>query len=202
MRKQEFLRALKEKLSGLPKQDVEDRISFYGEMIDDRVEEGLTEEQAVSEIGSVDEIASQIIADIPLLKIAREKMKPNRRLKAWEIVLLAVGSPIWLSLLIAAVAVVISLYAALWSIVISLWAVFASLLGCSFGGLIGGTVIALLSNPPTGIALIGAGFACAGIAIFLFFGCREATKGTAKLAKAIVLGIKKAFVRKEDTLCE
>ena len=52
------------------------------------------------------------------------------------------------------------------------------------------------------LALIGASLACAGIAIFLFFGCREATKGTAKLAKVIVLGIKKAFIRKEDPLCD
>ena len=202
MNKQEFLNQLKIKLQRLPEKETEERLTFYSEMIDDRMEEGRTEEQAVSEIGSIDEIASQIIADIPLLKIAKEKLKPNRRLKAWEIVLLAVGSPIWLSLLISAFAVMISLYVVLWSIVISLWAVFASLLGCSFGGLISGTVFALLSSPHAGIALIGASLACAGIAIFLFFGCREATKGTAKLAKVIVLGIKKAFIRKEDTLCD
>ena len=87
MTKQEFMANLRAKLSGLPTQDVEDRLSFYCEMIDDRTEEGLSEEEAVSAIGSVDEVVSQIIADIPLAKIAKEKIKPKRRLWAWEIVL-------------------------------------------------------------------------------------------------------------------
>lgn len=42
MNKQEFLTELRAKLSGLPTYDVEERLSFYGEMIDDRTEEGVT----------------------------------------------------------------------------------------------------------------------------------------------------------------
>ena len=82
MNKQEFLTELRAKLSGLPTDDVEERLGFYGEMIDDRTEEGVTEEQAVEEIGTVDQIASQIISEVPLTKIVREKIKPKRRLKA------------------------------------------------------------------------------------------------------------------------
>ena len=37
MRKQEFLDTLRARLSGLPKQDVEEWLGFYSEMIDDRV---------------------------------------------------------------------------------------------------------------------------------------------------------------------
>ena len=50
MNKTEFLNELKDGLSGLPREDVEERLSFYGEMIDDRVEEGMTEEEAVAGI--------------------------------------------------------------------------------------------------------------------------------------------------------
>ena len=57
MNKQEFLSLLKQKLSKLPKQEIKERITFYSEMIDDRVEEGLSEEEAVLEIGNIDEIA-------------------------------------------------------------------------------------------------------------------------------------------------
>lgn len=81
MNKQEFLTELRAKLSGLPTDDVEERLSFYGEMIDDRTEEGVTEEQAVEEMGSVDQIASQIISEVPLTKIVREKIKPKGVLK-------------------------------------------------------------------------------------------------------------------------
>ena len=59
MNKTEFLAALERALSGLPEQDVQERLAFYGELIDDRVEEGLSEEEAVKERGSVDEIAKQ-----------------------------------------------------------------------------------------------------------------------------------------------
>ena len=47
MNKQEFLSLLRRELSGLPQGDIEERVGFYAEMIDDRMEEGLTEEEAV-----------------------------------------------------------------------------------------------------------------------------------------------------------
>ena len=50
MTKQEFLSGLKAKLSGLPQEDVEERLGFYAEMIEDYTEEGLSEEEAVEKI--------------------------------------------------------------------------------------------------------------------------------------------------------
>ena len=198
MNKQEFLSELKVHLSGLPTKDIEERLDFYSEMIDDRIEGGRTEEEAVSDIGDVEEISEQILADIPLLKIASERVKPKRRLSAWEIVLLVLGSPIWLSLAIAAFAVMLSLYLVLWSLIISLWAVFASIVGCAVGGVIAGAFLAFGGKVLTGIAVIGAGMVCSGMSIFLFFGCRAATKGIVGLTKKIALGIKKSFMKKEN----
>ncbi len=197
MTKQEFISELQNKLSGLPKQDVEERLAFYGEMIDDRVEEGYTEEEAVADIGSVDEMSAQIIADIPLTKIAKERIKPKRRLKAWEIVLLVLGSPIWLSLFIVVIAVILAIYVVLWSLIVSLWAVFASLAASGLGGVISGIVFVFTDNALTGIVMIGAALVCAGLTIFMFFGCKAATKGIVLLTKKIALSIKKRFVRKE-----
>ncbi len=197
MSKEEFIAALRRKLAGLPKKEVEDRLSFYSEMIDDRMEEGLTEEEAVADIGTVEEVAEEIIKDIPLLKIAKERIKPNRKLKAWEIVLLALGSPIWLSLAIAAFAVVISLFAVLWSLVVSMWAIFVSLVACGIGGVLAGVVIACAGQGLTGVAIVGGGIACAGLAIFFFFVCRATTKGGWWLTKKMLIGIKRCFVKKE-----
>lgn len=200
MRKQEFLDSLRAALSGLPKQDVEERLSFYSEMIDDRMEEGIPEEEAIADIGSVEEISAQIITDIPFTKIAKEKIKPQRRLRAWEIVLLALGSPVWLSLAIAAFAVILSIYVVLWSVIVSIWAVFASLAACALGGVAAGVVLTVYANGATGVVLIGAGIVCAGLSIFFFFGCKAATKGIIKLTQKIALGIKKCFVGKEKTV--
>ena len=198
MNKAEFLDILREKLDGFPVEDINERIDFYAEMIDERIEEGASEEEAVAAIGSSDEISVQILSEIPLGKIVKEKVKKRRSLKTWELVLLIVGSPLWASLLIAAFAVVLSLYASLWSVVISLWATFVSLAGTSLGGCAGGIILAFGENPLSGIALIGAALVCAGLSIFLFFGCKTATKFTVKLPKKIVLLIKKCFIRKEN----
>ena len=121
MNKQQFLSALCEGLRVLPQEDANERVNFYSEIIDDKIEEGFCEEDAVSSVGSVSEIVSQIISETPITKLAKEKLKPKRRLKTVEIIFLVLGSPIWLSLLVAAFAVVLSVYVSLWSVIISLW---------------------------------------------------------------------------------
>lgn len=197
MRKQEFLSQLRDGLCGLPQEDIAERLNFYNEMIEDRMEDGLSETDAVSAVGSVDEIVVQIIADIPLAKIAKERMSSNRRLKAWEIVLLALGSPIWLALGVAAVAVIFSLYISLWAVIVSLWAAFASIVGCAFGGIIGGVVFAISGNGLTGVAVIGTGIVLIGLSIFAFFGCKAATNGVLILTKKTAVWIKNCFIKKE-----
>ena len=197
MTKREFLNELEGRLSGLPRQDVDESLNFYGEMIDDRMEDGLSEEQAVSEIGSVREIAAQIIADIPLIKMAKERIRPKRRLGVWETVLLVLGSPIWLSLGIAVVAVILSVYVSLWSVIVSFWSVFVSLCACAVGTAGAGIFSVFVGRGLTGAVMIGAGIFCAGLAIFAFFGCRAVTKGIILLTQRMALCIKKCFVKKE-----
>lgn len=82
MNKNEFLVQLRKKLSGLPQDDIEERLIFYSEMIDDHMEEGLSESEAVSAVGDIDEIVKQAIADVPLAKLAKERIRPKRCLKA------------------------------------------------------------------------------------------------------------------------
>ena len=81
MSKTDFLIKLREMLLGLPQEEISDRLMFYGEMIDDRIEEGLAEEEAVAEVGSVDEIAAQILEETSVSKTAivdkQEEMESN-----------------------------------------------------------------------------------------------------------------------------
>ena len=197
MRKQEFIDALRERLRGLPSQDVEERVGFYAEMIDDRMEEGLTEAVAVADMGDVEDVVSQILAETPLARLVKEKIKPKRRLRAWEIVLLALGSPIWLTLLISAFAVVLSLYVSTWAVVVSLWACFASFAASALGGIVGGAALVLFHGP-VGLVLIAAGLALAGLAIFSFYGCKALTKGVCRLTPKMLLGVKRCFVGKGE----
>jgi len=197
MSKQEFLAQLRKGLSGLPQEDIEERLTFYSEMIEDRKEEGLLEEEAVSAVGSVQEIVAQIVADIPLTKIVKERIKPKRRLNAGEIVLLALGSPIWLSLGIAAFAVIFSIYISLWAVIISLWTVFVSLAACSIGGVMACVIFTVGGNGASGVVMLAAGIVCAGLAIFMFYGCKAVTDGTLILTKKMAIWIKNCFIKKE-----
>lgn len=194
MKKQEFLTVLKAKLKGLPQKEMEERLSFYGEMIDDRMEEGLSEENAVLDMGSIDEIANQIIANTPLLNIVKEKITPKRRLRAWQIVLLAIGSPLWLSLMISLFAVILSLYAVIWSVVISVWAVFVSLAVVGVGGVLAGPICAVANDSLMGSLIVGLGFICLGLSIFAFPLCIWMTKGIVWLTKKMAIAIKKCFM--------
>lgn len=198
MNKSEFLVKLGNGLSGLPKKDIEERLNFYNEMIEDRIEEGISEEEAVAAIGSADEIASQIIADTPFVKIAKERIKPKRRLTVLEIIFLVLGSPIWLSLLIALFAVVFSLYVSLWAVIISLWAVFGSLIASAVGVVLAGIILAINGKAFSGVALISAGLVIGGLSIFAFYGCEFATKGIVIFTKKTAVLIKNRFVKKEE----
>ena len=104
MDKIDFLSALENALAGLPADDIDRSIDYYSEMIDDMTENGLSEEEAISSVGSLDEIVNQIITEIPITKLVKERIKKKRALGTFEIILLILGSPIWLSLLIAAIA--------------------------------------------------------------------------------------------------
>lgn len=199
MNKQEFLARLRKGLYGLPQNDIEERLAFYGEMLDDRMEEGLSEAEAVLEMGDVDEIVRQTVADIPLTKVVKERIRPKKRLKAWEIVLLAAGSPIWLSLGIAAAAVVLALYTVLWAVIVSLWAVFGVFAVCAVGSVPSCVIFAAGGSAVPGLAILSAGIVCAGLSIFIFCGCKEATKYILLFTKKITIWFKNRLIGKEKT---
>lgn len=197
MSKQEFLARLRNGLSGLPENDVEERLSFYSEMIQDLMEDGLSETEAVSAVGSVDDIIEQVVAETPLVAIARERIKLKRRMSTAEIILLILGSPIWLSLLIGAFAVILSLYICLLAVVVSLWSIFASFSACFVGGVIACSVFVIGGNGASGLAMLGIGLVCFGLAVFMLYGCKAATNGTIILTKKMGIWLKNRFIRKE-----
>ncbi len=198
MTKTEFLTELEKELCGLPSEDVQKSLEFYSEMIDDKIEDGLSEDDAVSQTGSIEDIAKQILSDIPITRLVKQKIKPKRRMGAGEITLLILGSPIWLSLLIALMVVVFAIYVSLWSVVVSLWACEAAFIGSAFGGFAAAAILfASGQNVYAGIVMIAAALVLVGFSILFFFVCRASTKGMVWLTKKITLFIKSCFLRKE-----
>ena len=197
MTKYAFLAKLGNALSGLPAADVEERLAFYGEMIDDRIEEGLSEETAVAAVGSIEEIVNETLADIPLAKLVKERVKPKRALRGWEVALIVIGFPLWFPLVLFALVVLLSLYVVLWSIVLSLWAVDLSLAAGGIGGVVFAVVYAVQGFGFPALGSVGMGIASAGLSVLCFFVAVAVSKGTVIAGKKICIGIKRLFVGKE-----
>lgn len=200
MTKIQFMLTLNEKLSDIPKKEIEERLTFYSEMIDDRIEEGLTEEEAVSAIGDVDEIANGIMLEMSQSKAEsgnNPEATPKRKLAGWAIALLILGIPVWVPLISAAFVVGLSLYVSAWAILISIWACFAMLVVGSPYLLILGIVQIIGSHAITGIALIGASLICAGITVFVFYGCILLSKQMIRLTVWSFKRIARLFSKKE-----
>lgn len=198
MTKQEFVSSLRQRLALLSKQELDDRINFYSEIIDDYIEDGLSEEDAVSKLGTIDEVVNEILKDTSIIKLAKNKFKPKRKLETWVIVLIILSFPIWFTLLVSLLSVVFSLYVSFWSIVISLWGVFTTLIGLGIGGIISGLIFLFTPSSMTGLLLLAVGFICSGLSLYCYFGVVSLTKLLLKFGKFVILSIKKLFIRKEN----
>ena len=196
MTKQVFLSSLEEKLQGLPKQDIDERLSFYSEMIDDRIDEGKSEEEAVDELGDIDKIVEEIAKETSLVKLVTHKIKPKRKLRVWEIILIAVGFPLWFPLLITAFVLALVAYLLIWILVIVCYVTEISLVVTSIGSSIAFAL--LLAQGNMQMIYIAVSILAAGGAILFAFACYGSTKATLKLSKTIITKIKTLFIRKGE----
>ena len=196
MNKEEFLKALRRSLTGVPQDDVDRSIEFYAEMIDDRIEEGIAEEDAVSSIGDISVIASQIRSELPFPTLVRMNI-PKRQLRPWEIVLLILGSPVWFPILLSVWIIALSLYIVLWSVVLTITAAAFALI-CSA---VCGVVVSLFTYQSVDFlhAALLFGMSCmlSGISILLMLLSVQCIKGVCRLTKTAFNNLKRRLSRKE-----
>lgn len=196
MNKELFLTTLREKLKGLPKEDIDERINFYEEMINDRIDEGKSEEDAIKEIGTIDEVVQSIADETPLLKLVKERIKPKRKLSAWEIVLLVLGFPLWLPLMITGLVLALVAYILIWVLVIVTYSVEISLVGGAIYGI--AIFTAYLFRGDMHLISLAMFLMCTGGSFLFYQVCVYATKITISLSKKILIGIKSSFIRKGE----
>ena len=203
------LKNLREKFPELSDFEAQERINFYSEMIDDRIEEGLSEEDAISAIGSVDSITSEVLEEMVIEEMSKapseeESVPPSapivkdakKKLSATQITLLAVGSPLWIVLAVTAFAVILSVAVSLWAVVVSLWAVTLALAVCGVGGLIAGIVL-MFAKGYVGVMVIACALVAGGLAIFFYYGVLALTKWFAGVTAKSALAIAGYFKRGE-----
>ena len=165
MTREEFLNRLGELLACLPAEQIEDTKAFYAEAIADRMEDGMSEEEAVAALGTPGEVAEATLDDLPA--VPRAIARTRRRSNALLWVLATLGSPVWLSLLVAFAAVALSVYVCIWAMALCVWAVAAAL------GAAGAAALALVAagvaigNVPYALAMLGSGLALIGGALLV-----------------------------------
>ncbi len=194
MNRKEFLDTLIMGLQDYSKEEIKQYTDYYNEMIDDRMEEGLSEEEAVADIGAPEEAVNQIKSENPLPKSHKKDSAP----KVWQIVLIAVGSPIWLSLLVAAVSIIFSLVITIFSVIISLYASAVALGAVGIAGVIALIPLLIQSNVAGGIMLVGLGLISTGLCILSFMGLNKLLKWLIPLLKKLLLKLISRLKRKED----
>ena len=197
MTKLAFLSELRDRLSGLPGEDIGRSMDFYSEMIDDRMEEGLSEEEAVRAIGSMDDVVAQILMETSLPKLVN-RARRKRSLTAWEIILLILGSPVWLPLCVTALVLFLVFYLLIWVMVLVLYVVDLSVAVSGLAGLLGIVVQVFSGRLAQGAFLLGGGLVCVGLAVLLFFACNAIAKGVLILSRGMLRGIKACFIGKGD----
>lgn len=190
MNKKEFLKELRKRMRDLPSGDVEKYIEYYEEMIDDSMEDGMTEAEAVAAIGPLDEIAEMITQE-------GNRTPFKHKLYAWQIILIILGFPVWGSLLISLVAIVISVFASVFAVIVSLYAVDLVLAFCGCFSVVRFILLIVQGSSFMYVLLaLGVGLLGIGLSILLFFGCYALLKLSIYFIKFLFRACKKPFQRK------
>lgn len=198
MNKEEFLQTLDQRLQTLPQSDRERSVHYFSEIIDDRMEDGMSEEEAVADLESIDAIVEDILNEREEAEVS-STIQPSktRRFPLWlTILLLVLGSPVWVPLFLTAISVATTLYLCLWIILACVYLAAVSLV---FGGVAGFFAVfsaAGVYGAPAAVFLAGASFFCIGGGILLFFPATWFAKWIVKLTKWCVLRLGEMFTAK------
>lgn len=194
MNKTDFLVALRSKLGKLPGYEVEQSIAFYAEMIDDRMEDGMSEQDAVAALGPVQEIATHIITEMPPIPKAIAKADTGSR--TLNIVLLAVFSPFWVPIALTLAITAFAIYLSIWLVILSLWLTIIALILCAPLGIAALIWCTFTGFPLSGLWIFGTGMTVAGIGLFAFLGMSEINKSLVQLTRSFSAWLKGLFTRK------
>jgi len=197
MSREEYLSTLREELGKQNVSNIDNMVEYYDEMLCDRMEDGMTEEEAVNSMESIADIVSAAILDRPVPVLVKEKVqKSHEKAKnngnGWLwIVLAVIGFPVWLPLMITAVVLILTFFIVFWVLVLSLFIVLISIgissvicLVTAFSVFVGFVPI------QASIVLLGAALLLGGLCILIWNPCWMILKGSGKIFSALVLSVK------------
>ena len=199
MTKADFLQLLERALMQLPEEERRRNLEYYSELLDDMMEEGVTEAEATAKLGSPAQIAQNILQEMPLSKLVSTRMKPKSGWTPLAIVLAVVGSPVWVPLLLACGAIVLALFVSIWALG---FAAVAVVIGLAVA-VVAAPIIAIraaILTLPLGLLLLGAGLVLLGLCVLGGLMAVELCKLLWQLTLWLAHRIKGLFIRKEENL--
>lgn len=201
MNKEEFLQQFQKNLIHVSDAEREDAVRYYTEYFEEAGVEN--EQKVIEELGSPVMLARKISAEsaIKEMDLAQSEVKEERTMhfepveqrtgmkNLGVIILLLCSFPVWLPLSIVAAVLV---FVAILVVFILIFCVVIVGIALIVSGVIGFIVgfIALFRHFISGIMLLGAAMAMAGLGILIFIGGRYLVKGAAALL--VMLGKRKA----------
>ncbi len=169
MTKNMFIKELQSKLGNLPQEELNKILHYYSELIDDKLEDNINEEDAVKSLGNIDDIVRDISNDNSIPKIMYDKVKSSYDKsdnKVIWIFLAIIGSPIWIPLLFALAAVIFAIVITVISLLFTLLLLLGSFYIVGVVSIIASFTL-LFTNPITSILAFGIGLTFLGLSILL-----------------------------------
>ena len=102
-------------------------LNFFKEIIDDRVDEGLSEEEAVSQLGNIDDIVGQILDEHNIKKRQKKlvwRFIPQKTPSAANIIIAILLFPIWITIFSLVASFFLVFISLIFSLVVSVIAFF------------------------------------------------------------------------------
>lgn len=201
MNKLEFLNILRQELERQSISNIDNMIEYYDEMICDRIEDGMTEEEAVESMDSIQDIVREAVLDKSVPTLVKERVKKSRE-KAkeggheWVWILLAIlGFPVWFPLVLTAIILAFTFFLVFWILVGTVFIVILSLGIAAVASVLASlTVIWGFIPVPTFLIMLGGGLALAAITILLWKPICIFAKAAGRFFKDIVISIKRKFI--------
>lgn len=201
MTKTEFLIRLKDEIREYPSEETDKSLEYYSEMIDDRMEDGMTEAEAIASLGPVEEIAEQIKCELPITTLVKYKAKEKSKGKSmpvWAIVLLIVSSPFWICLVLIIAVVILMLYLVVWCIDLAFWICDLAFAVSAVACVVSIIVMLVQGSFASAVFYLGAGLILSALSVFVYLACFYMSKGIVVGTKWMFRQIKKSIISKKE----
>jgi len=193
MTKQEFLQGLETRLQQENIANVDSVLDFYDEMISDRMEEGMSEEDAVAKNEDIESIVNSMNLEKSMPNLIKDTIakkhdnaKKNNKSASWT-VLLVIGAPIWIPLALAYMAVVFSFILCIFSLLLAYFAIALSFSVSSILYFIGAFTVFIGNVTFAGcVFMIGTSLLLGGISVFMWIGAKSVTREILDFTKTIL----------------